>query len=164
MRAAPKPLPAALALAALEHPAVVADKIERISLSGFGDPQLDGLAGELVAASFEGEGGDPASLRRRLAAHGYDESVFDRLARAAEATKAAFLAPNISPQDAQALWARAFDALMELGALERAVDLAKEDLARDADSATLMKLKLERDVLARAISSGEIWGSTEAVH
>jgi DNA primase len=162
MRAAPKPLPAALALAALEHPAMVADKIERISASGFGDPQLDGLAGELVAASFEGEGGDPASLRRRLAAHGYDESVFDRLARAAQATKAAFLAPNIPPQEAQALWARAFDALMELGALERAVDLAKEDLARDADSATLMKLKLERDLLARAISSGEIWGGDEA--
>ena len=143
---------------------MVADKIERLSASGFGDPQLDGLAGELVAASFEGEGSDPAALRRRLAAHGYDETVFDRLARAAQATKAAFLAPNISPQEAEQLWARAFDALMELGALERAVDLAKEDLARDADSATLMKLKLERDLLARAISSGEIWDSSAPVH
>ena len=53
---------------------------------------------------------------------------------------------------------------MELGALERAVDLAKEDLARDADSATLMKLKLERDLLARAINSGEIWSGDTALH
>ena len=164
LRASPKPLSAALALAALEHPAMVADKIERLSASGFGDPQLDGLAGELVAASFEGEGGDPASLRRRLAAHGYDESLFDRLSRAARAAKAAFLDPNLTPAEAERLGSQAFDALMELGALERAVDLAKEDLIRDADSATLMKLKLERDILARTINSGELWGAVGAQH
>lgn len=164
LRASPRPLSAALALAALEHPGMVADKIERLSLSGFGDPQLDGLAGELVAASFEGEGHDPASLRRRLAAHGYDEGVFDRLARAAQTAKAAFLSPGLTAREAEQLWARAFDALMELGALERAVDLAKEDLARDADSATLMKLKLERDLLSRSISSGEIWKTTPSFH
>ena len=90
--------------------------------------------------------------------------MFDRLARAARSAKAAFLDPNVAPGEAERLWERAFDALMELGALERAVDLAKEDLVRDADSATLMKLKLERDILARTISSGELWGAGGAQH
>jgi DNA primase len=44
--------------------------------------------------------------------------------------------------------------MVKLEALERAVETAKQDLERDNDSAILMKLKTERDLLKRLVDSG----------
>jgi len=155
LRISPRPLSAALALAAIEDPAMLMDKIERVATSGFGDPQLDMVASELVALSFESDHLDPASVRRRLAARGMDDGVFDQISRAAAKAKAAFMSPALAPQQARDLWAKAYEALMSLDALERAVDQAKQDIDRDQDFATLSKLKIERDALSRAVSAGD---------
>jgi DNA primase len=100
---------------------------------------------------------DEASVRRRLASRGVDETIFDQLERAAVRARAAFMAPEIPIAEARILWTRAFDALMELESLERAVETAKQDVDRDGDFATLKRLKADRDGLARAIGAGEIW-------
>jgi DNA primase len=157
LHASPRPLSAALALEAIRRPDVLHDSLERVALSGFGDEALQLIAGELVTLSLEGEVLDEASVRRRLAARGVDESVFDQLSRAAARAQAAFMAPDIPPAQARQLWTRAFDALMELESLERAVEAAKKDVDRDGDFATLIRLKADRDGLARAIGAGEIW-------
>jgi DNA primase len=155
LKAQPKPLAAALAVAAIQHPSMLMDSIERVASSGFGDPSLDLVAHELVALSFEGDRLDSDTVRRRLAAKGLDAAVFDKLLRAAGKARAAFLDPELSEQQAKALWVNAYEALMHLDALERAVDQAKQDIDRDQDFATLSKLKAERDALSRAIASGE---------
>ena len=158
LHASPKPLSAALALAAIEHPELLHDSLERVALSGFADEQLSLIANELVALSMEADTLDEASVRRRLSARGVEDSVFDQLQRAAGRARAAFMDPALAPAEARALWTRAFDALMELESLERAVDLAKQDVDRDGDFATLKRLKADRDLLSRAIGSGELWG------
>ena len=162
LHASPRPLSAALALAAIEHPSLLHDSLERVALSGFGDEQLSLIASEMVTLSMESEVLDEVSVRRRLAARGVDDSVFDHLQRAAGRARAAFMEPGIAPAEARALWTRAFDALMELESLERAVDLAKQDVDRDGDFATLKRLKADRDLLSRAIGSGELWGAETA--
>ncbi len=162
LHASPKPLSAALALAAIEHPEMLHDSLERVALSGFADDQLTLIASELVALSMEADTLDEASVRRRLSARGVEDSVFDQLQRAAGRARAAFMDPALAPAEARALWTRAFDALMELESLERAVDLAKQDVDRDGDFATLKRLKADRDLLSRAIGSGELWGPSTA--
>ena len=72
------------------------------------------------------------------------------------------MAPDLPPAEARALWNRAFNALMELESLERAVEAAKLDAGLDGDFETLKRLKAERDTLARAIGSGEIWDGVTA--
>jgi DNA primase len=155
LQTTPKPLAAALAIAAIEHPSMLADKIERVASSGFGDPKLDLVAHELVAMSFESDRLDPDTVKRRLAAKGLDAAVFDQLTRAADMAKAAFLSPGVGEAEARVLWSTAYEALMHLDALERAVDQAKQDIDRDHDFATLSRLKTERDALSRAISAGD---------
>ena len=162
LHASPRPLAAALALEAIRRPEVLHDSLERVALSGFGDETLAAIAGELVSLSLEGEVLDEASVRRRLAARGVDESVFDQLGRAAARAHAAFLSADLTSAQANALWTRAFDALMELESLERAVAAAKTDMDRDGDYATFSRLKADRDGLARAIGAGEIWGEPTA--
>ncbi len=155
LKDAPKPLAAALAVAAIQHPNLFADKIERIAASGFGDPRLDMVAAELVSLSFESDHLDTDTVMRRLAAKGLDARLFDQLSKAADMANAAFRDPALSEPQARLLWAAAYDALLALDALERAVDQAKQDIDRDHDFATLSKLKIERDALSRAISMGE---------
>lgn len=159
LQATPRPLAAALAVAAIQHPSVLADKIELVAANGFGDPRLDVVAHELVNLSFDADRLDPETVKRRLASKGLDANVFDQLSRVAAMAKAAFLSPDVNEQQAKTLWAAAYEALMHLDALERAVDQAKQDIDRDHDFATLTKLKAERDALSRAISAGE-WSST----
>ena len=160
MRSEPRPISAALAWAALQDPHVLDDKLEQLAAQGFGDERLNGIADELVAMRFELDGVDAGSVRRRLVARGYDESVFEQLARAARKAGAAFLANDLTSDQARNLWGRAFELLMQLEALERAVSTAKEDLERDNDSSTLAKLKAERDAVRRAVESGQ-WGDAD---
>ncbi|MFZ5669322.1 MAG: DNA primase [Pseudomonadota bacterium] len=164
LRASPRPLSAALAWAALQDPHVLDDKVETVAVSGFGDEKLAGLAGELVAMHFDSEAIDAGAVRRRLVARGYDDSVFDELARAARNAGAAFLANDIPPEQARALWSRAFDLLMRLEALERAVAAAKQDIERDNDASTLGRLKTERDAFKRALETGDWENPALALH
>jgi DNA primase len=163
LKTSPKPMSAALALAALADPGVLDDNIERLAARGFHDSQLDAIANELVALRFEADHLEADFVRRRLQARGFDDAAMVRLSRAAQ--KAGISAPFLDPQTprdrARALWTRAFTLLMDLEALERAVSGAKEDMARGEDSAAFMRLKTERDLLKRLIDSGD-WQAEES--
>jgi DNA primase len=155
LRGSARPLAAALALAALQDPSVIDDKIELVGARGFGDAKLDGLARELVLLRYEAESLDYDAALRRLKARGLDDALIARLSKDAgrAGVSAPFLDPAAARDQARALWRQAFDLLMQLESLERAVEAAARDLPRDQDSSTLMALKSERDSLRRLVNS-----------
>ncbi|HEV2531029.1 DNA primase [Phenylobacterium sp.] len=155
LRGSARPLAAALALAALQDPSLIDDKIELVGARGFGDEKLDALAHELVLLRYEAESLDYDAALRRLKARGLDEALIARLSKDAgrAGVSAPFLDPHAARDHARALWRQAFDLLMNLESLERAVEAAARDLPRDQDSSTLIALKSERDQLRRLINS-----------
>lgn len=156
LRTSPKALSAALAVAAVRDPGVLDDAIERVSSHGFGDHQLDALAQELVSLRYEADNLEFDAQLRRLQARGFSEDDLARLERDAQraGVSAPFLDPGAAREHARALWKQAFDLLMQLEALERAVEAALQDVARDPGALnTLAPLKAERDHLRRLINS-----------
>jgi len=154
---APRPFSAALLIAAIRDPKVVDDRIELLMNQGFGDERLDAIAHELVNLRLEADHVETSLLKGRLASAGYDEGVLGTLERAAAHVKALDVAQSAaqSPQEAiRGLWSQAFDLLLRLTTLERAVDDAKTDLADESDFQTLLRLKAERDAVKRLIDSG----------
>ncbi|AZS20266.1 MULTISPECIES: DNA primase [unclassified Caulobacter] len=154
---APRPFSAALLIAAIRDPKVVDDRIEVLMNQGFGDERLDAIAQELVNLRLETDHVEAGLLKGRLASAGYDEGVLSSLERAAAHVKALDVAQSAaqSPEEAiRGLWSQAFDLLLRLTALERAVDDAKTDLADESDFQTLLRLKTERDAVKRLIESG----------
>jgi len=160
LRRSPRPLAAALALAAVRDPSVIDDKIELVGARGFGDEKLDGLAQELVRLRYEADGLGFDAAKRHLQARGFgpaDMSVLERDAGRAGAS-APFL--QATGERARDLWRQAFDLLMELESLERAVEAAARDLDRDHDSSTLISLKAERDHKRKLLNSD--WSHPDA--
>jgi DNA primase len=153
LRASPRPLAAALALAAVRDPGVIDEKIELVGARGFGDERLDTLAQELVRLRYETEGMEFDAALRRLQARGFDASMLTTLEE--DARRAGVSAPFLQAtgERARDLWRQAFDLLMNLESLERAVEAAARDLDRDHDSSTLISLKTERDLLRKLITS-----------
>ncbi|WP_395673987.1 DNA primase [Phenylobacterium sp.] len=158
LRRAPKPLAAALALSAVRDPQVLDEAIELVDRYGFGDDKLGPLAKELVQLRYEADNLEAEVAIRRLESKGLDLGALER-----EAKRAGVTAPFLDAVGDQArrLWREAFDLLIQLESLERAVDEAVRDLPRDKDSSTLMSLKAERDQLRRLINSD--WAN-EAEH
>jgi len=153
LRESPKPLSAALALAAVRDPRVVEEKIELLSAQGFRDSRLDQIANEIVALQL---GGDPIRVdlvRKRIATRGFDDRELGELERTASKAHRLFVAEALE-SDLRTMWSHAFDLLLQVEALERAVAQAKEDMIRDRDSSTLIKLKTERDAVRRLIDTG----------
>jgi DNA primase len=154
------PLTAAVVEGLLRAPARADHHLESLVTQGFGDPALHALAQEIVAASTEAASLDPALLRRRLSAAGFDELLARLNAAAARSgVSAPFLDPALPAEDADALWLQAYDAVLRLAALERAFTDARADLGSEADSAALIRIKTERDDLHRRARSGEIFGA-----
>ena len=153
LRASPRPLAAALAFAAIHDPGVIDDKIELVGARGFGDEKLDTLAQELVRLRYETEGMEFDAAIRELGARGFGPASLAVLEQ--DARRAGVSAPFLQATGEQArdLWRRAFDLLMQLEALERAVEAAARDLDRDHDSSTLISLKTERDLMRKLITS-----------
>jgi DNA primase len=157
----PAPLTAAVALGLLRAPARADHHLESLAAQGFGDAALQPLAGEIVAACGEAAALDPALLRRRLDAAGFDELIGRLEAAAARSgVSAPFLDPSHPPEEADALWAQAYDVVLRIAALERAFEDARADLHTDADSAALIRIKTERDDLQRRARSGAIFDSS----
>ena len=149
LRVSPKPLAAALALAAVRDPGVIDEKIELVGARGFGDEKLDALAQNLVRLRYEADGLEfDAALQMR----GFDPAMLSLLEQ--DARRAGVSAPFLQATGEQAreLWRQAFDLLMQLEALERAVEAATRDLDRDRDSSTLISLKTERDLLRKLLA------------
>jgi DNA primase len=161
LKASPRPLAAALAMAALKDPSLIDDSIELVGARGFGDERLDGLAQALVELRYEAEEAEFDAVMRGLKARGLDESLVRRLER--DAARAGVAAPFLDETAARdrirALWRQAFELLMQLESLERAVEGAARDLSRDQDSQALLSLKAERDHLRRLINSD--WANGE---
>jgi len=151
-----RPLAAALAKAALHDPGIIDDSIELVGSRGFGDEKLDRIAHELVQLRYEADDADFEVVLRRLKARGVDDAMIDRMNRdAAKAGVAApFLDPNAARDRTRFLWRQAFELLMQLEALERAVEGALSDVGRDPSAvSTLVPLKAERDHLRKLINS-----------
>ena len=159
LRRAPRPLAAALAMAAVRDPGVIDASIERVGSHGFGDEQLDRLAQELVSLRYDTDNLEAGAALRHLHTRGFVPEDFVKLER--DASRAGLSAPFLTEtgERARDLWRQAFDLLMQLESLERAVEGAAQDLARDQDSATLMTLKGERDQLRRLLNSD--WANGE---
>ncbi len=153
MRRAPRALSAALAIAALHDPGVIDDAIERVGAYGFGDEQLDALAQALVSLRYESDSLDMEVQFRRLLAKGFSPADVARLER--EAGRAGVAAPFLKAtgERARDLWRQAYDLMLRLESLERAVEGAARDLSRDGDSSTLITLKSERDHLRKLLNS-----------
>jgi DNA primase len=143
-------LAAALALAAVRDPGVIDDKIELVGARGFGDEKLDALAQQLVRLRYEVDG---AELDAALQLRALDPAMLHTLEQ--DARRAGVSAPFLRATGARArdLWRQAFDLLMKLESLERAVEAAARDLDRDHDATTLVTLKTERDTLRKLLNS-----------
>jgi DNA primase len=162
LKTSARPLAAALAKAALHDPAVIDDAIELVGARGFGDDKLDRIAQELVQLRYETEGVEFDAVVRRLKARGVDEALLARVERDASraGVSAPFLDPLAARDQARALWRQAFDLMMRLEALERAVETAVADIGRDPSAlATLPSLKAERDHLRKLANSD--WANGE---
>ncbi|HZZ70277.1 MAG TPA: DNA primase [Phenylobacterium sp.] len=153
LRQSPGNLAAALALAAVRDPALIDDKIELVGARGFGDEKLDALAQELVRLRYDTEAVEFDVALRHLQARGFSAQMLSDLER--DAGRAGVAAPFLAAtgERARDLWRQAFDLLMQLESLERAVEAAARDLDRDRDSSTLNSLKTERDHLRKLINS-----------
>ncbi|MBU1378579.1 MAG: DNA primase [Alphaproteobacteria bacterium] len=163
LRGAPRALSAALAVAAVRDPGVIDDAIERVGSHGFGDAKLDGLAHELVSLRYETEHLEMDASLRRLQAKGFSSADFVQLQK--EADRAGVSAPFLKEtgERARMLWRQAFDLLMQLESLERAVTAAAQDLSRDQDITALSSLKAERDQLRKLLKSDWANGEDGAV-
>jgi DNA primase len=159
LRGSARPLAAALAMAAVRDPSVMDDAIEVVGSRGFGDAKLDAIANELVQLRYEADTLEFDVVMRRLTARGLDGASLAKLER--DASRAGVAAPFLKAtgERARDLWRQAFELLMNLEALERAVEAAVRDLDRDHDSSTLISLKTERDHLRRLVNSD--WANGE---
>jgi DNA primase len=161
LRSSARPLAAALAMAAVRDPSIIDDSIEQVGSRGFGDDKLDVLAREIVQLRYEAESLDMDGTLRRLRARGVGDDLLAKLERDARraGVSAPFMDPTTARDRARDLWRQAFDLLMRLESLERAVEAAARDLDRDHDSSTLITLKAERDQLRRLINTD--WANGE---
>lgn len=153
------PFAAALAQGAMDHPELLDDHLEALQASGFGDPQLEGLASEIIRLRLDWEGGsglDTTALRRHLAQSGF-EAVMREVEKAALRSGAPFLAPGAPLADVKARWSQAFEALTRMAALDDALASAKSEAHQGLDDEAFRRLKAERDSLRRAIKAGTIW-------
>ena len=123
---------------------------------GFGDPALLPLAREIVRLRIDADILDSEALRRHLTESGFSALLID-IDRAATHAGAPFFKPDVTLAAARSQWSYAFEALVRLDALERALASAKHDLAGGGGASALMALKADRDTLRRAIKTGTIW-------
>lgn len=156
LKASPRPLAAALAVAALHDPSLIDNSIELVGARGFGDERLDAIAQALVQIRYETDEAEFDGVVRRLRSRGVSQELIAKLERDARraGVSAPFLDATAARDRVRALWSQAFELLMKLEALERAVASAVGDMARDPSAAAaLINLKAERDHLRKLVNS-----------
>lgn len=160
------PLVAAVAKGALDNPGWLDSHLEVLQAEGFGDLALDALAKTIIRLRLDSDLLDTEALTRHLASRGFGD-LLSEIDKAALNAGAPFLKQDVSPKDARSQWSHAFDGLIRMAALERALLAAKSGLgsgdgANGSDAASFMRLKLERDALRRAIKTGSLWTDADA--
>ncbi|MAL88952.1 MULTISPECIES: DNA primase [unclassified Brevundimonas] len=147
------PVIAAIAQGALEVPARVESHLEDLATFGFGHPDLDALAQELVRHHMSGAEITTGGLQSYLNSRSFSD-LLHRVERAALKSGAPFLKSHGDPSEEQeAEWKNAFILLMRLQTLDAAVQAAKQNIDTPSGLDTLSRLKSERDALRRTIYS-----------
>lgn len=157
----PNPLMAALAVAAIRDPKVVQDRLEILSLRGFGDVNLDQIANELVALQMDADVVQVELVKKRISVRGFDDRALLNLQRIATESRVPQLVRDAQEDELRRIWSEAFDLLLRVEALETALAQAKRDVSTGEDMATIRVLKDQRDMLKRSLDSGE-WFDTDA--
>lgn len=155
-----KPFHAAVAIAALDHPAWARPYDEAIERVGFGDPRLAPLAIELFDALSD-EISDDVPFRDILTRKGLGGQVAE-VERVAGAISAPFLDPKTDPQRARALWSACYEALVEIGDSERALDSLRREPVTTGTLAATRDLRTRINVLERQISGLEFWDTASS--
>jgi DNA primase len=156
LKQGPHPLAAAVAQGVLIAPQLIEDRIEMIDSQGFCDPDLDELAKAIVQLLLERASLDSRALESHLRALGY-EGLLETISQAAQKAHAPFLQAGTPPEALHAGWSEAFELLVRIATLERALEAAKVDLETRFDVASFYQIKSERDALQRELKSGSIW-------
>jgi DNA primase len=150
-----KPFHAAVAIAALDHPAWARPYDEAIERIGFGDPRLAPLAAELFDALADGIG-DDTPFRAILDRKGLGGQVAE-VERVAAVISAPFLDPKMDAARARALWSACYEALVEIGDSERALASLRREPVTAGTLAATRDLRTRIGVLERQISGLEFW-------
>ena len=156
-----KVVPAAIAHFAIEHPECLDPYIERLADTGFGDPNLSGLAREISALYVRFPGLDTSVLTGHLEGRGLG-GVLNDLKKAAQQSRAPFLDGNRPYADARQIWSRAFDMVIELAEVEMALAAAKDDMSRTLDSVHLRSLRGRQLALQGSLNDGSIFADPAA--
>jgi DNA primase len=155
-----KPFHAAVAIAALDHPTWARPYDEAIERIGFGDPRLAPLAAELFDALSD-EISDDIPFRDILTRKGLGGQLAE-VERVAGAISAPFLDPKMDPQRAKALWSACYEALIEIGDSERALDALRREPVTTGALAATRDLRTRIGFLERQISGLEFWDTSSA--
>jgi len=150
-----KPFHAAVAMAALDHPAWARPYDEAIERIGFGDPRLAPLAVELFDALSDGIG-DETPFRAILDRKGLGGQVAE-VERVAGAIPVPFLDPKMDPHRAKALWSACYEALVEIADSERALESLRREAVTAGTLTATRDLRTRIGVLERQISGLEFW-------
>jgi DNA primase len=149
------PFHAAVAVAALRHPAWARPFDEAIERVGFGDPRLAPLAIELFEALTD-DISDDVPFRAILERKGLGPRMVEA-ERVAGAISAPFLDPKTDAHRAKALWSACYEALIEIADNERALDSLRREPVTAGTLTATRDLRTRIDVLSRQISGLEFW-------
>ncbi|QFU31091.1 DNA primase [Brevundimonas sp. Bb-A] len=152
------PVAAALAYAAIDDIERLDDHLEEVSVQGFGDAALEGLAQELVRLRLSGQAPDAAVVRHRLRDSGFDP-LLKEIEKAASKSGASFLSSDLPVAEARAQWLKVFGLMTHLAALSRAIETAKQDLGQGTGIEALIRLKAERDAITRSFAAPDFWAT-----
>ncbi len=150
------PVAAALAYAAIDDIERLDDHLEEVSVQGFGDAALEGLAQELVRLRLSGQPSDAAVVRHRLRDSGF-EPLLKEIEKAASKSGASFLSSDLTVAESRAHWLKVFGLMTHLAALSRAIETAKQDMGQGTGIDALVRLKAERDAITRSFAAPDFW-------
>jgi len=156
-----KVVPAAIAHFAISHPECLDPYVERLADTGFGDPNLMGLAKEISALYVRFPGLDTSVLTGHLEGRGLG-GVLNDIKKAAQQSRAPFLDGNRPYADARQIWSRAFDMVIELAEVEMALAAAKDDMSRTLDSVHLRSLRGRQLALQGSLNDGSVFADPAA--
>ncbi|WP_297695016.1 DNA primase [Phenylobacterium sp.] len=113
-------LNASVAVRGVQTPALLLPYVEEIAAFGFGDPPLRKVADAIVEALSEP--GADQNLLMSFIRHARAEDAFNKAFRIAhEVPTLPFLDPAIPEKEAERMWRRALEGIIELAALRQAV-------------------------------------------
>jgi DNA primase len=151
-----KPLTAAVAVAAVEHPDWAMAYDEALERQGFGHPAVEGLAKDLVAYLVGAGDVSGAGCIRQLERRGWGDILLRLRSTAAEITPP-FLDSQTAPEEARRLWARSYELVIETASVEAALSELAKTAATVEQFAEQRRLRAARMVLEKEASDLSFW-------